>query len=401
MNRGETFRAIMSAVLIATGTAVASASSDSIPGRFSRPLEWRVSMAASAGYVPDTNGFLGGDNGMNRKVGSSVVGEVRASFLFNPASREGMLYKGMYQGLGLGFRSFFSGGVLGNPVSAYVFQGAPFASFSPRLSLGYEWQFGAAFGWKYYDSQTADNKAVVGAPLTAHMNLGIKLHYSVAPRWIFDFGIAVNHWSNGNTVWPNYGVNAFSLVAGATYVISPSTDAMAPSPELEKEADSGRWMYDIVAYGAWRKRVVHNVGGLENQLCPGRFGVAGALFTPLRRLNRWVAVGPQLDVQWDESAGLARYWVDGSYGSQIRFIRPPFHKQLSVGLSAHAELTTPIFAVNAGLGYDFLNPKGDKAFYQSLTLKAFVTRSVFLNVGYRLGAFRVQQNLMLGLGLRL
>ncbi len=61
----------------------------------------------------------------------------------------------------------------------------------------------------------------------------------------------------------------------------------------------------------------------------------------------------------------------------------------------------PIFAINAGLGVDLLNPKGDKRFYQSLTLKTFVTEKIFINVGYRLGDFKDPQNLMLGLGVRL
>ena len=61
----------------------------------------------------------------------------------------------------------------------------------------------------------------------------------------------------------------------------------------------------------------------------------------------------------------------------------------------------PIFCINAGLGYNILSPKGDKRFYQSLTLKTFITRSVFINVGYRLGNFKDPQNLMLGAGVRL
>lgn len=119
------------------------------------------------------------------------------------------------------------------------------------------------------------------------------------------------------------------------------------------------------------------------------------------RLNRWVAVGAAVDLQWDESAGLAPYWVEGSQDENIKFTRPPFGKQISAGLSAHAELTMPIFSINVGLGRDIFNPKGNKSFYQSLTLKTFVSRSLFLNVGYRLGNFKDPQNLMLGVGVRL
>ncbi|MDE6135062.1 MAG: acyloxyacyl hydrolase, partial [Muribaculaceae bacterium] len=108
-----------------------------------------------------------------------------------------------------------------------------------------------------------------------------------------------------------------------------------------------------------------------------------------------------LDLQYDEISALEQYWLEGSWGDEIRFYRPPFGKQISIGLSAHAELTTPIFAVNAGIGYDFLKPRGDKRFYQSLTLKTFVWRHLYLNVGYRLGDFKDPQNLMLGIGVRL
>lgn len=82
-------------------------------------------------------------------------------------------------------------------------------------------------------------------------------------------------------------------------------------------------------------------------------------------------------------------------------MRPGFGKQLSVGVSAHAELTMPIFSVNVGLGVNILNPEGDRRFYQMLNLKTFVTRRLFLNVGYRLGKFKDPQNLTLGVGVRL
>ncbi|MGN1228679.1 MAG: hypothetical protein ACI4T5_03380 [Prevotella sp.] len=52
------------------------------------------------------------------------------------------------------------------------------------------------------------------------------------------------------------------------------------------------------------------------------------------------------------------------------------------------------------MGYNLLNPEGEKRFYQSLALKTFVTRRAYLYTGYRLGSFKDPQNLMLGLGYR-
>lgn len=235
------------------------------------------------------------------------------------------------------------------------------------------------------------------------MGLGIKMHYDMTSRVRLSFGVEAIHYSNGNTSWPNAGVNSLGASVGVACLLGSdksSEEAEAPA-WLEEEADRGRWFYDLTAFGAWRKRIV-NVGDPPTaELCPGKFAIAGFQVSPMRRLNRWVAVGAALDVQWDESAGLAPYWVEGSSDENIKFERPPFMKQVSAGLSAHAELTVPIFSVNAGFGYDVLSPRGNNRFYQSLTLKTFVTDKLFLNVGYRLGDFKEPQNLMLGLGVRL
>ncbi|MCM1451894.1 MAG: acyloxyacyl hydrolase [Clostridium sp.] len=380
--------------------AFASASSlDSIPPGFSRPLSWSVGAEGNPALIPGTCGFIKGDNPESKIIKSGFSGYLRADFSFAPTTKQGMLYHGLYQGVGVGVNTFFSNSLLGTPVSAFVYQGAPIAHLSSRLWLGYEWRFGAAFGWKRHDAEADDNNAAISTSATALLGIGLKLHYDISDRWRLSLGVNGTHYSNGNTSWPNAGLNAIGATIGIAYALNPQPLREETPSWLEEEADRGGWICDIVVYGAWRKRATRAPD--FPQMCPGKFGVAGLQFSPLRRLNRWVAVGPSLDLQWDESAGLDPYWMEGTTGEDIKFARPPFGKQISMGASAHAELTTPIFSVNAGLGYDFVCPKGDKRFYQSLTLKAFLTNYLFLNVGYRLGDFKDPQNLMLGLGLRL
>lgn len=391
----------IAAGIIILGSSLA-AQADTIPSGFSREPEWRAGINLSGAWVPGTNTFLKGSNLENKRIGATLSGDIRADFSFNPSTREGILYKDTYQGIGVGANTFFAPRLLGNPVSAYIYQGAPIVHFNDRLWLGYEWQFGAAFGWKYYHKESADNNAVVSTPVTAHMGIGFNLNYRLSEQWQLSFGISGNHYSNGNTSLPNAGVNSLGATVGFAYTINPQKASLpANTAAIEEEADRSRWLFDIMAFGAWRKRVVSIYTPPEPQLCPGKFGIAGFQFSPLRQFNRWFAAGPAIDFQWDESAGLDEYWVEGTSGDYIRFERPPFGKQISLGLSAHAELIMPIFTVNAGIGYDIINPKGDKAFYQSLTLKTFITKRVFLNVGYRLGSFKDPQNLMLGVGIRL
>ena len=387
-------------MLLLTGCLTAVAS-DTIPPASPRSLQWRVGVEMNPAWVPGTNGFLKGENAEGKSIRSTFSGDIRADFSFGPSTRKGMLYRDLYQGIGLGVNTFFSNSLLGTPVSVYVYQGAPIVYVNNRLWLGYEWQFGVACGWKHFCRETADDNAAVSTCITAHIGLGLKFQYSLSERWQMSAGLSANHYSNGNISWPNEGVNAIGATVGIAYIINPRQEDPVPDKSMLEEADKGRWFYDITVYGSIRKRVVFVGDPPDPQLCPGKFGVAGLQFSPMRSLNRWVAVGPSLDLQWDESAGLAPYWADGTTGDMIRFRKPPFGKRVSAGLSAHAELTVPIFSVNAGIGYDIINPKGNKAFYQSLTLKTFVNRCVYLNIGYRLGSFKEPQNLMLGIGVRM
>ena len=380
---------------------VFSAKADSIPDEASRQLIWRVGAEFLPSWVAGTNAFLRGDNSVNKRVDLALSGDLRFDFQFNPLTRNGMLYRGLYQGIGVGVRPFYAKNILGTPGAAYVYQGAPICHFNNRLWFGYEWQFGAAFGWRHYQKESDEFNTAVGGPVTAHMGVAFKLNYNISPRWMVSLGFIGNHYSNGNTSLPNGGVNSLGGIIGIAYTINPLDESLPVDTELEREANRHRWSYDIVAYGAWRRRIVVIGDPAEPELCPGKFGILGLQFAPLFHLNRWVGIGPSLDIQWDESAGIEPYWVSGSHDENLLFERPPFGKQVSAGLSAHAELTMPIFAINAGLGYDILCPHGNKRFYQSLTLKTFVTSKLFLNVGYRLGNFSSPQNLMLGVGVRL
>ena len=388
-------------LVLACMSMASSAIAGTIPTKFSLKPEWRIGVDVSPGWIPATNDFLGGYNPEDKCINTTLSGDIRADFSFNPSTRQGILYPGLYQGIGIGANTFFASSLLGIPVSAYVYQGAPIVHLNSRLWLGYEWQFGVACGWKHYDTDTADTNSAVSTPVTAHMGIGLKFHYDLTDRWQLSFGLSARHYSNGNTSWPNAGINAIGATIGIAYTFNPILNSPVRNAELEAEADRHSWFYDITAFCSWRKRVAFVGDPPEPQLCPGRFGILGLQFSPMFKLNRWTAVGPAIEMQWDESSGLERNWVDGTFGDEIKFTKPPLGKQIAIGLSAHAELTMPIFSVNVGIGYNALNPRGNKAFYQMLTLKTFVTRHIYVNTGYRIAAFKNPQNLMIGIGVRL
>lgn len=372
---------------------------EEVPKGFSSPMQWRVGVEVAPAYPLPTNTFLQGDNVYGERVNAAFAGTLRGDFSFNPRSREGRLYHGLYQGIGLDMRTFFHKRLLDNPVSLYILQGAPVKHFSDRLWLGYEWRFGAAFGWADRSRDYADYAfyPAISTRVTAHMGVSLKLNYALSERWQLSFGMDATHFSNGNTSFPNAGINSIGLSAGVSYVINPQPETYDPTPEMLAEANRKCWIWDVLAYGAWRKRQVH----IEDTgpVLSGTYGVAGIQLSSLRKFNRYFCAGFALDMKYDSSAGKEPYWLGGYY-SDMKFARPPFFKQCSLGIGGVAELNMPIFTVGAGIGVDVVSPVGDKRFYQLLYIKAFITEHLYLNAGYRLGDFKEPQNLMLGMGVR-
>lgn len=353
-------------------------------------------------YVFPTRSFFTGDNAAGKPINTALSAHLKYAFRFSPDSRLGRLYPYAYQGIGVAYNTFFNSSEVGTPVAVYAFQGSRIAQLVPGLTLDYEWNFGASFGWKRYNPETNSYNDVVGSRINAYINAGFFLNWQIAPQWNLTAGIDLTHYSNGNTNYPNSGVNTVGARIGVVRTFGGSTvEHTSASAGREEEASSvaGRISYDVVLYGSTRRRGLFLDNGAE--LIPGSFAVAGLNFNPMYRVNKYFRAGASLDAQYDESANLKEHHVEGTSGGDLKFYRPPFREQFAVGLSLRAELTMPIFSVNVGFGRNLIQRGEDtRGFYQILALKAFVTPRLFLHVGYQLHDFKDPNNLMLGLGWR-
>ena len=357
-----------------------------------------IGLDVRPGYVVPTNSFLEGDNLQQKIIEQSLSLHLKYAFQFGKDSRLGRMYPHAYQGIGVSYNTFYCPAELGNPVTVYAFQGAPIVRLSSRLSFDYEWNFGASFGWKKYDEQYNPQNEVIGSKVNAYINLGLLLNWQFHPQWKLAAGVDLTHFSNGNTHYPNGGINIIGGRVGIVRTFGDTDDAsgaIAPERLFIKPHVS----YDLVIYGATRKRgfVKDNVPSLV----PGSFGIVGLNFAPMYNFNNYFRAGLSVDAQYDESANIKDYKLEGSYMNDIKFHRPPFREQFAVGLSLRAELVMPIFSINAGIGRNLICRGDDtNGFYQILALKTYVTRHLFLHVGYQLSKFKDPNNLMLGIGYR-
>lgn len=354
-------------------------------------------------YVFPTSEFFKGMNNAQSRINTTLSGHLKYGFRFTPETKLGQLYPHAVQGIGIGYNTFFNSSEVGNPLTVYVFQTSRITSITPKLSFDYEWNFGASFGWKKYNSETNPMNRVVGSKINAYINLGFLLNWELSPNTHLRAGIDVTHYSNGNTRYPNSGVNTIGASIGVTRFFGGGEDYQKPSYLRCKPPFSRYMSYDLIVYGATRKKGVF----LENNnsfLVPGSFGIVGLNFNPLYNFNRYFRAGVSLDVQYDESANIQQHIaneITPSTPEEIRFYRPSLKEQFSMGLSVRAEVVMPIFSINIGIGKNFLckGPDTNK-FYQILALKTNITKNLFLHTGYQLYRFKDPNNLMLGIGYR-
>lgn len=263
------------------------------------PLTHGVGIDFRPVYLIPTNEFFAGENAAWQPLRKSVSAHLKYSFRFHPDSRYGKLYPHTYQGIGVSYHSFFDKAEIGTPVAVYAFQGARITRLSSRLSLDYEWNFGASFGWKKYHPGTNAYNYVVGSKINAYINLGFLLNWQLAAGWQLTTGIDLSHFSNGNTQYPNAGVNTVGGRIGLVHTFRANAGTVMTGRRTTQRIKP-HISYDIVLYGASKRKGV--IKPDEAYLAPGSFGVLGFNFNPMYNFHQYFRAGASLDVQYDESA---------------------------------------------------------------------------------------------------
>ncbi|MDE5554918.1 MAG: acyloxyacyl hydrolase, partial [Muribaculaceae bacterium] len=333
---------------------------------------WTVEAGVNSSRVIPTNSFLKTVSGND----AVIAPDIRASFKFDASTRYGRLFPGVRQGLAVGLNNFLPNSTLGTPALIYLFQSIRIAG-SNRLWLEGEWNFGISAGWSKYNPASDIVNNAIGSRINAMLGVGVSGVYALSDRWRLKATLNGIHYSNGNTHLPNAGVNTVGLMIGAQYIFDPVKPL---EPLLATEQFKRGFSYDVTAYGATRRRIAEN-GPDDYTMLKGSFGVAGINVAAMYDLNRYFRFGLSADMQYDESANLAKHRVENSYGDDIKFYRQPFADCFAAGLSIRAELTLPIFSINAGIGRNIIaNGPDTRIFYQTLALKAYVWQGAFLQV---------------------
>lgn len=365
---------------------------------FSRRFIHRISAEMRPEYIFPTNPFLRGENETWSPIRNSLSAHLKYSFQSHRNTNTDRIYGGAYQGIGLAYYSFGYPRQIGNPVTFYLFQGARIIQFIPRLSFNYEWNFGISFGWKPYDYENNSYNKMMGSKTNAYINTNFYLNWILSRRLDLTTGATLTHFSNGNTNFPNAGLNSVGLKIGLVYNFNRHDNFLSkPLYQLSIPKFPRHISYDLVLFGSWRRKGV--AFGDEQVASPEAYTVMGFYFAPMYNIGYKFRVGVSLDGVYDGSANA--YTEDYIVGTPQEFFKAPLSQRLALGLSGRIEYVMPYFSVGIGMGSNILYGKGDlKAFYQTLALKIKATRSSFIHIGYNLQNFNTPSFLMLGVGFR-
>lgn len=348
----------------------------------------RIAADAVPATIFHTNDFLRGGNEETRTMNHDMTFTLKYAFMNHDEVRPGSIHQGAYQGVGLARHEFNRW--LSNPISVYLFQGAPIINFSRRVSLNYEWNLGMAFGWNAYDEETNPENKVIGSKVTAYIDVDMYLRWMMSRYLDFNAGFSLSHFSNGNTTYPNLGLNTCGIRLGMAYYINRQ---MPPATPVVRESyPSCRGLYtDVILYGAWKQGVGHQ--GDEYYLLPGRYAVMGFNVNPMYQLNPWLSLGASLDGVYDRSASRENDYTEEPDHT--------FRRQVALGLSARSEFAMPYFSINFGVGTYLLGNRNNfRGVYEVLALKIHASRRAMVHIGYSLVDFKTPNNLMIGLGWR-
>ncbi|WP_337558765.1 acyloxyacyl hydrolase [Prevotella sp.] len=339
------------------------------------------------GAILHTNDFLRGKNPEVRTMNHDMGYYLKYAFSAPEGSEQARIYRDTYQGIGIGWNEFNP--QLGNPVSVFLLQGARIASLSNRLALNYEWNLGLTFGWKPYDEIDNPDNKLIGSRVTAYIGFDLYLRWIASRHVDLNFGLNVTHYSNGNTQFPNLGLNTAALRIGAAYYINRHSPRLLYRHEA-MPAVSHDITYDLILYGAWHQRGYYMSDG-EAYILPGTYAVTGFNFNPMYRFNHWLKAGLSLDGTYDRGANV-----------DLAGVAPEsVWRQMALGASARVEFCMPYFAINFGIGSNFVNATDDfHGIYELLALKLNLTHRFLLHIGYCLNDFHRPKHLMLGVGWR-
>ena len=250
-----------------------------------------------------------------------------------------------------------------NPVVGHVFAVSPYINKSLSRGAKHDFSFRMGAGLAYltnpYNLETNHKNTIASSALNATLQLRFEYDYALTPHLGLLAGLGLNHYSNGATSKPNFGVNLPSVVLGLNYHElrpAPQTHANAPDP-----AEVGQNFFNLSTSLGYKQR---SEGDLRKYLVNSVTAAVG------RRVNRKSNL--LLGIEGFNDRSLKAQLEDTTRAG----LRQPDVKK--VGAFVGHELLFGRLAFVSHLGFYVYAPyKSSTAYYERLGLKYHFTNLLF------------------------
>jgi hypothetical protein len=226
-----------------------------------------------------------------------------------------------------------------------------------RHDLSFRLGTGLAYFTQHYDPDTNRDNLFIGAPLNATLQMRLEYDVAISEHLGLLLALALNHYSNGATAYPNFGINLPTLLVGINYYQArrvPRASGPGPLP-----TDVGHYFSNVSTSLGYKRR----------EGAPNPYLVNSVTLAVGRRLNRKSNVLVGLEGFYDRSL-LADLRASAS-GGDI-----PDVKKASA-FAGH-ELLFGRLALVTHLGLYFYSPyKSSPAYYERVGLKYQCTNRLF------------------------
>lgn len=274
-----------------------------------------------------------------------------------------------YYGLGVYSMVLSNEDEIGYPAAIYFFFGGPFAR-KARSSFDYEFSFGLSYNWQPYDDINNPFNVAIGSYENAYIDGKIKYEWYFSKKLSLSTGIRLTHFSNGAIRLPNAGINLIAPFVGLRYDIL-SKDPI-PIDQLKTQKIETTEEFNVVV--ASGKRAVKGTYTHNHRMV----SMINVSLEYLRPAGYKFKYGAGIDIGVDQNRGLL------SFGNNVVLARR--NKQIFTGASAIGQFRANRLAVQAGIGYEFIN-SGKLHFsndlYQRIGLRYYLFNHLFAGINIK------------------
>ncbi|WP_139924670.1 acyloxyacyl hydrolase [Hymenobacter sp. DG01] len=214
-----------------------------------------------------------------------------------------------------------------------------------------------------YDQLSNHKNTIVSSRLNATIQTRLEYDRALTEHLGLLVGVGLNHYSNGATTKPNFGINLPTLLLGLNYHQQRPARPLDTPPE-PMPADVGRTFLNLSSSVGWKQR---------NETDPRRYLVNSVTLAAGWRLNRKSNLVTGLEGFYDRSL---RAQLRDTARTDTNL--PDVKK---AGVYVGHELLFGRLAFVSHLGFYLYNPyKSNKFYYERLGLKYHFTEHLFGNV---------------------